>query len=82
MGIFQKLGWIDYFQKLDGFDEEITMAFAANLKENDEKSITKERGLKIKLTEETMILVIGIRKVKRWDKHGRESTGRDKNKNF
>lgn len=77
--IFQKLGWINYFQKLDGFDEEVAMEFATNLKkDNEKKSITEVRVLKITLTKEYLSLLIRIPKGRRWDNDNRESTGRDK----
>lgn len=47
-------------------------------KENDEKSITKVKGLKITLNEEVLSLVTGIPKMKKWEKDGSESTGKDK----
>ena len=83
IGILYKLGWIDYFQKLNRFNEEVAMEFATNMKkENDEKSIMEVIGLKINLTEETLILVTWIPKGKRWDKDERESIERDKNTFF
>ena len=64
---------------MDGFDEEVAMNIATYLnKENDEKSIIEVRGLKITLNEQTLSLVTGIPKGKKWDKDDRESAGRDK----
>lgn len=52
MGIFQKLGWMDYFKKINGFNEDVDMEFVVNLnKVNDEKNITKVKGLDITMNE-------------------------------
>lgn len=70
---------MDYFQKLNGFDEDVAMEFSMNLKKvNDEKRLTQVKGLDIVLNEDVVSILIGIQKGKKWDRDDRESIGRDK----
>ena len=68
MGIFQKLGQLEYFQKLDGFDENVAIEFTMQMKRvNDEECITKVKWVSISLNEDFLSTVIGIPKGKKWD---------------
>lgn len=53
---FMNCGWLDYFLKLDSFNEDIALEFAQTL--SDGKEMVK--GLEFMATEETIVEVIGL----------------------
>ena len=53
--IFQEVGWIEYFQRLNGFHEETTFQFAMNLTQEH----SEVRGLRIDVAEVTGLPRIG-----------------------
>jgi hypothetical protein len=54
--IFQNAGWDVYFERLQGFDADITAEFAQNLDGHS----SMVRGLKIRVTEETIATASGL----------------------
>ena len=54
--IFVNAGWDVYLDRINGWDEEITLEFALNL----EEGVSRVRGLEIPVTEETIVEVSGI----------------------
>ena len=60
---FQDEGWLVYFEKLKGFDKEVTVKFANNLQEG--RSIV--RFIVILVTKETIYNVTGLDPIgERW----------------
>ena len=61
--IFQEPGWIEYFQRLNGFHEETKFQFSMNLTEEH----SEIKGLRIDISEQDLAEVIGLPRIgKRW----------------
>jgi hypothetical protein len=60
---FMQVGWISYFEKLQGFNEAKVLEFSQNLTEG----YSMVHGVRIPVTEETMVVVTGLSTTrKRW----------------
>ena len=63
--IFQDVGWMTYFERFQGFDEQTTLEFVLNLDEEGESSHV--RGLRVSASEETIASVSGLSRIEqRW----------------
>ena len=54
--IFEDAGWTSYFERLIGFDEEVSLQFAQNLMEY----YSKVGGMRIEVSEEIIVELTGM----------------------
>jgi hypothetical protein len=54
--IFQQAGWVDYFQRLQGFDPQQVLEFARNLQEG----YSTVQGVRIPVSEDDIAQVSGL----------------------
>jgi hypothetical protein len=61
--MFQQAGWIDYVQKLQGYDDGISLQFTINIR--GEKTIVAD--IQVEVTEEAVAEATGLPKIgERW----------------
>jgi hypothetical protein len=71
--IFQRSHWMGYFERLRGFDDEISLEFALNFQNiKDLEYITVVRGLEIKVDEASISRVSNLPMGLPWDKEERQ----------
>jgi hypothetical protein len=67
--IFQKLEWLGYFERLRGFEDEVSMEFAKNLQNiKDQEYVSKIIGITIRINETSINKVSCLPLAIPWDK--------------
>ena len=58
---FQKMGWMDFFIKLNGYSDDIILEFSMNMRKViEEKCMKSVKGVVINRIEDFLSIVIGL----------------------